>query len=261
MTFLISAKDISVIRQGKAVLDKVSLDINPGGFTTVVGPNGAGKTTLLKTVMGLVPCDGGTIRRRADLRIGYVPQRLDTDQAMPMTAKRFLTLRKKTKAAELETVIAETGTAGLLARALHELSGGEMQRLLMARALLGNPDLLVLDEPAQNLDVSGQLSLYALVDKIYAQRRLAVLMVSHDLHLVMSSTRHVVCLYHHISCQGQPRTITRDPAFRSVFGDDMARLMAVYAHAPGSDHDCAAHGHEFHEHNDGKEGQGCGHVE
>ncbi|NCC20856.1 MAG: ATP-binding cassette domain-containing protein [Alphaproteobacteria bacterium] len=248
MTFLIKAENISVVRNGKAILDSVSLDVRPGDFTTIVGPNGAGKTTLLKVLMGLINVDFGSVRRKPGLRVGYVPQRLAADESMPITVRRFLTLRKKAAPGDLERVVTETGIGALLGKSLHVLSGGELQRLLMARALLDDPDVLILDEPAQNLDVAGQLALYRLIDNVYSERRLAVVMVSHDLHLVMSSTRHVVCLYHHISCRGTPHTITRDPAFKSVFGEDMARLMAVYTHAAGEDHFCETHDHTRHEH-------------
>jgi zinc transport system ATP-binding protein len=246
MKELIKAENISVFRRNFAVLDNVSLSIYPDDFTTVVGPNGAGKTTLLKALMDIIKPDKGTVTKKPDIKIGYVPQRLQPDKSMPLTAGRFLTLRKKTYKKEENSVSAETGISEFLHKPLHVLSGGELQRVLLARALLGKPDLLILDEPAQNLDISGQLELYSLIDGIYQKRNMAVLMVSHDLHLVMSSTRQVICLYHHISCSGTPSVITRDPAFKKIFGKGLAELMSVYTHSPLQDHDCENHDHTHH---------------
>ena len=137
---------------------------------------------------------------------------------------------------DLSALCAETGASHLLARPVADLSGGELQRVLLTRALIGNPHILMLDEPAQNLDVNGQLQFYKLLEDIYADREIAILMVSHDLHLVMSSTRKVVCLYRHICCSGTPESVAKDPEFISIFGDEMARLMAVYPHSHTHDH-------------------------
>ncbi len=247
MKELIKAENISLFRHGKAVLDSVSLDINPGDFITIVGPNGAGKTTLLKALMGVTNIDDGRLIRSPHLKTGYVPQRLHPDQAMPITTGRFLTLRKKSTKENRMSAIEETGIENLLPKPLHVLSGGELQKVLLARALIGNPDLLVLDEPAQNLDISGQLALYGLIDRIYKNRNLTILMVSHDLHLVMSSTRQVVCLFHHISCSGEPSVIAADPEFKSLFGEDMAKMMSIYTHSPAICHDCESHDHTRHQ--------------
>lgn len=236
MTDLLSARHVSVYRDGKTILEDVSLSIGEKDFITIIGPNGAGKSMLLKCMMGLFDPSEGRIERRANLKIGYVPQRLVADHTVPIRVRRFLSLRKKAAKDDLQHVAAETGITEFLDKPLHVLSGGELQRVLLARALLDNPDLLVLDEPAQNLDVTGQLAFYKLIEKIYAERDVSILMVSHDLHLVMSSTREVVCLYHHICCHGEPHMVTRDPEFISLFGDDMARLMAVYNHSHNHDH-------------------------
>jgi len=244
MTDLLSACHVSVYRDGKTILSDVSLGIGEKDFITIIGPNGAGKSMLLKCMMGFYAPSEGTIERRAGLKVGYVPQRLVADHTVPIRVRRFLTLRKKSSKLVLQKVAEETGIEEFLDQPLHVLSGGELQRVLLARALLDEPDLLVLDEPAQNLDVTGQLAFYKLIEKIYAERDVSILMVSHDLHLVMSSTREVVCLYHHICCTGEPHMVTRDPEFVSLFGDDMARLMAVYNHSHDHDHD---HEHE-HDH-------------
>ena len=236
MNTLISAQNVSVIRQGKAILNDVSISVGKQDFMTIIGPNGAGKSTLLKCLMGLFKPEKGTVSRQNDLKIGYVPQRLTPDHSMPITASRFLSLRKKTDPASLDQTIEETGIAPVLHKPLAVLSSGELQRVVLARSLLDQPDLLVLDEPAQNLDISGQLGFYKLLDHIYSSRKLSILMVSHDLHMVMASTRQVVCLFHHICCSGEPHAVTRDPEFISLFGRDMANMMAVYQHSHNHQH-------------------------
>ncbi|MCC3304020.1 ATP-binding cassette domain-containing protein [Sneathiella sp. HT1-7] len=255
MTELLSARQISVYRDGKTILEDVSLSIGEKDFITIIGPNGAGKSMLLKCMMGFYAPSKGEVVRRAGLKIGYVPQRLVADHTVPIRVRRFLTLRKRAPKDVLLNVARETAIEEILDHPIHVLSGGELQRVLLARALLDDPDLLVLDEPAQNLDVTGQLAFYKLIEKIYAERDVSILMVSHDLHLVMSSTREVVCLYHHICCHGEPNVVTRDPEFISLFGNDMARLMAVYNHSHdhNHNHDEASHPHDHsqshtHEH-------------
>ena len=246
--YLIKAENVSVNRDQRSILNDVSLEIAEQDFITIIGPNGAGKSMLLKCLMGFYQPDSGQVLRQRDLKIGYLPQRLSIDHSMPITVKRFLNLRKKVTRSELEKVIDETLIQELLKQPLFVLSGGELQRVLLARALLENPKMLILDEPAQNLDVSGQLAFYKLIEKIHSQRKLTLLMVSHDLHLVMSSTKKVVCLYHHVCCSGEPQVVTRDPEFISLFGDDMARLMSVYHHSHDHEHDHSHHHQHKHNH-------------
>ena len=236
---LIRADDISVHRHGKAVLDRVSLSVAPGDFIAIVGPNGAGKTTLLKCLLGLVPADQGTIYRKPGLKISYLSQEPAVDRNIPITVRRFLSLRRLCSPHDIEQAAAETGVSEVLEQQFHVLSSGLRQRVLLARALLRQPQLLILDEPAANLDISGQLELYKLLETLYHKRDLAVLMISHDLHLVMATTTTVICLFHHICCQGEPRSVANDPEFVALFGDNMARLMAVYRHAHDHDHDHA----------------------
>lgn len=233
---LIQAQAVSLTRGGKNILDKVSLTINAHDFITIVGPNGAGKSTLLKVIMGLIqPCTG-SVQRRSNLRTGYVPQKAMVDRTIPISTRRFLSLRQNAERQILEQTAEQTGISPLMEKSLHTLSGGEMQRVLLCRALLHNPDLLIMDEPAQNLDISGQLAFYRQLDSIYRQRRISILMVSHDLHLVMSCTRKVICLYHHICCTGEPQNITRDPEFRKLFGNSMAGMLALYQHQHNHTH-------------------------
>ncbi|MFT6556659.1 metal ABC transporter ATP-binding protein [Sneathiella sp.] len=246
MDSLISAKHVCVSRDSQEILKDISLDIAEQDFVTIIGPNGAGKSMLLKCLMGFYPPDSGHVTMRKGLVMGYVPQRLVADPTIPITARRFLTLRRKTDKAGLKHVIEETEVADFLDKPLAVLSGGQLQRILLARALLNSPDLLVLDEPAQNLDITGQLSFYKLLDRVYRERKISVLMVSHDLHLVMSSTRNVICLAQEICCHGEPRDVTKDPEFISLFGTDMAELMASYQHHHFHDDD--PH-HHLHAHN------------
>lgn len=231
MDALIQAENVSVVRQGKHILQDISMMIVPGDFITIVGPNGAGKSMLLKCLMGFYKPDNGTIVCKKNLRIGYVPQSFVPEPTMPITVERFLRLRKKTDTESIRQVAQETNIEPVLTQPLTVLSGGEVQRVLLARSLLNNPELLVLDEPEQNLDVSSQLTFYKLLEKVYAQRTVSILMVSHDLHMVMALTRQVICLFHHICCSGEPHAVTQDPRFISLFGKDMVKLMAVYQHS------------------------------
>jgi len=166
-----------------------------------------------------------------------MPQRLLPNPSMPLQVKRFLTVAQKVTSEQLNSISEETNIIALLNKPLYSLSGGELQRVLLARALLGNPELLVLDEPAQNLDIAGQLSFYKLLDKVYNERKIAILMVSHDLHMVMASTKQVICLYKHICCSGTPQIVAKDPEFKKLFGEDMASFMAAYQHSHDHSHD------------------------
>ncbi len=236
MDALITAENISVIRQGKHILKDVAVTVGTRDFITIIGPNGAGKSMLLKCLMEFYQPEGGHISRKKNLKIGYVPQRLMPDLTMPITVRRFLHLRKKSDSTSLQKTAQETGIENILNKQLSVLSGGELQRVLLARSLLDNPELLILDEPAQNLDLSGQISFYKLLEKIYHERQISILMVSHDLHMVMASTKQVICLFHHICCSGEPHAVTQDPEFISLFGHDMANMMAIYQHSHNHKH-------------------------
>ncbi len=241
---LMDARNLILSYQGRKVLDNVSLQIMPGEFVTIVGPNGAGKTSLLRLMLGTLKPDKGAITRREKMKVGYLPQRVAIDPLLPMTVRRFLMLVDGATENAIHACLKEVEiSADRLWAPMQSLSGGELQRIWLARALLANPDILVLDEPAQNLDVQGQLLLYRLFRQIHTHRKCAILMVSHDVHLVMASTNRVVCLFHHVCCTGTPEAVSKDPAFVGLFGKDMARMLAIYHH----DHD---HAHE-HEHTHG----------
>ncbi len=227
---LISATNVSVLKNQKSILKNIDIKINKNDFITIIGPNGAGKTMLLKCLMGFYKPNFGEIQKKDKLKIGYMPQSINIINTMPMMVKNFITVRKKYDDISFKQLISEVDISQLVNKQLSVLSGGEMQRVLLARSLLNNPDLLVLDEPAQNLDISGQLSFYKLIQEIYSKRNISILMVSHDLHLVMVSTKKVLCLSNHICCSGKPQQVAKDPEFISMFGKDMANMMAVYQH-------------------------------
>ncbi len=236
MTTLIKTQNLSLQGQHGLILDNINLSISADDFVTVIGPNGAGKTMLMKCLLGLHKPDTGEIICAPDLQIGYMPQTITIDPVLPISVRYFLKLAGQATHDTFKDVVDETGVRHLLGHQLHELSGGERQWVLLARALLNNPQLLIMDEPAQNLDVSGQLELYKKLNEIYQNRKLAILMVSHDLHLVMSSSKKVICLYRHICCEGAPQTVTQDPEFTTLFGDEMARMIAIYPHHHDHDH-------------------------
>ena len=230
MSILLQLQDITIQFQQRKILDKVNLQIEAGEVVTLVGPNGAGKTTLLRAALSLLPVSSGQVKRKDGLRIGYMPQRIKIDPSLPLSAKRFLTLAGTASDETLEKLIEEVGVGKTLNTPVQNLSGGEMQRLMMARALLHNPDLLVLDEPVQGVDIHGQSELYNLISAVRDRRGCAVLMVSHDLHMVMAATDRVVCVNGHICCAGTPESVTQNPAFIELFGPDVAQSIAIYTH-------------------------------
>ena len=229
---LVQVRNVGVQFQQLIVLKNISLDVRRGEIITLIGPNGAGKSTLVRIVLGLLLPQSGSIFQQSKLKIGYMPQKLNIDPVLPLTVARFLNLSGK-KPAIIEQVLEEVGAVTLLKRPLQNISGGEMQRVLLARALLRTPDLLVLDEPIQGVDVAGQYELYELIAKIRFQRGCGILMVSHDLHLVMAATDYVVCLNQYICCSGHPETVSQHPAYLELFGPRAARDLAIYTHHHG----------------------------
>ena len=233
---LIRLDGVAVSFNGQPVLDDVQLSVQPGEIVTLIGPNGAGKTTLVRVVLGLLQPDSGNVRRAPRLRIGYMPQKLHVDATMPLSVLRFLRLVPGVDRQRALAALAEVGAEQVIDSPLQSISGGEMQRVLLARALLREPQLLVLDEPVQGVDVAGQAELYRLISRLRERHGCGVLMVSHDLHLVMSATDQVVCLNRHVCCSGHPEQVSGDPAFIELFGQD-AKSLAVYHHHHDHDHD------------------------
>ena len=222
--------------ENKSILKGFSLNINPGEVHAIMGPNGAGKSVLLECLMGTFIPNSGSIKRKKNISMGYIPQNFNLEKSMPISVKRFLNLNKKFLQVNLDRAIEETGILSILNSNLATLSGGELQKVLLARSLLSNPELLILDEPAQNLDIKSQLNFYNLLNEIFENRNLSILMVSHDLHMVMASTRKVICLFNHICCSGEPQKVAKDPEFINLFGNDMAKMMSVYQHTHDHTH-------------------------
>ena len=247
---LLQAQQICISYGQQVVLQNVDLSIKAGEIVTLIGPNGAGKTTLVKAALGLVQVDSGSIQRKAGLRIGYMPQRLHIDPSLPITVERFLRLAHRNKT-NIKVAMDEVGAGHLLSSPLQTISGGELQRVLLARALLRDPELLVLDEPVQGVDIAGQSELYQLIERIRDEHQCGVLMVSHDLHLVMAQTDTVICLNQHVCCHGHPEHVSTDPAYLALFGEKYSQSLAVYHHH---------HDHEHDLHGDVVEGEGvCNH--
>lgn len=233
---LVQVQGVGVRFGSYAVLEHVSLAVRRGEIVTLIGPNGSGKSTLVRTVLGLLKPDRGSVYTRPGIRIGYMPQRLHIDPVLPLSVRRFLTLGVRVKQPQATAALQEVGAAHIIDRPLHGVSGGELQRVLLARALLREPDLLVLDEPVQGVDVGGQHELYELISRIRKDYNCGILMVSHDLHLVMAATDHVVCLNHHVCCAGRPDKVSRDPAYLALFGPTLARGLAFYTHQHDHEH-------------------------
>ncbi|MEO1533087.1 MAG: metal ABC transporter ATP-binding protein [Pseudomonadota bacterium] len=239
---LIAAEKLTVALGGRTAISDIDFQIMPGEIVTIVGPNGSGKSTLVRALLGAVRPSAGQVRRRQDLRIGYVPQRLQVDSSMPISVARFLDLPARRGAEAGAAALAEVGLAadgprGVAHRPLSALSGGQFQRALLARAMLGRPEILILDEPAQGLDQPGAAAFYKLVETLRGRLGCAVLMVSHDLHVVMSASDRVICLNGHICCQGAPTVVRDMPAYRSLFGLGTGGALALYQHRHDHVHD------------------------
>lgn len=240
---LISARGIGITRNGRDQLIDVSLDIAPREIVTLIGPNGAGKSTLVRVLLGLEKPDRGKMQRRADLRIGYVPQRFDSDAVIPMTVERFLALGMEGDKPRIVRMLEQVDASSVRHQQIGELSGGELQRVVLARALLRRPNLLVLDEPAQGVDYSGEADLYNLIGRLRDEAGFGVLLVSHDLHIVMARSDRVICLNHHVCCSGMPEAVAQHPSYARLFGPQAARAFAVYRHHHDHSHDLAGMPH------------------
>lgn len=239
---LISADNIEIRHGATRAVFGVTLAIEPKEIVTIVGPNGSGKSTLLRALIGAVTPQSGTITRTHGLQVGYVPQKLQIDPTLPLTVRRFLNLPKRVPTSMARAALARTGVEALEKRQISALSGGQLQRVLLARAILNEPQLLVLDEATQGLDQPASADFYRLIETLRDELGCAVLMVSHDLHVVMSATDRVICMNGHICCQGTPAVVTAAPAYRELFGSGTGGALALYRHK--HDHD---HG-ERHEH-------------
>lgn len=234
---LITTHQLGLTIGNRKLLDTVNLTVREREIVTIIGPNGAGKSTLVKVMLGLIPPTEGKVLRRENLCVGYVPQRFPVTSTVPLSVRRLLTLTRKASDAEVQKALAETGIEHLVNASVADLSGGELQRALLARALLRQPELLVLDEPVQAVDFTGELKLYELISTIRKSRGCGILMVSHDLHMVMAESDRVICLNGHICCEGKPAAVQKDPEFIKLFGPAAVRMIAAYTHHHDHDHE------------------------
>lgn len=245
---LIKTDNISLGYGNTMVLRDVSFAIEPGEIVTIVGPNGSGKSSLLRALIGAIRPLSGSVTRKGGLTIGYVPQKLQIDATLPMTASRFLSLPKRQKPADVTAALAQAGVQELAERQMTALSGGQLQRVLLARALLGKPDILILDEATQGLDQPGAAAFYRQIEEVRRDLGLAILMVSHDLHVVMAASDRVLCMNGHICCEGTPEVVADAPEYRALFGSGTQGTLALYRHQHNHAHDAShphnhSHGH------------------
>ena len=233
---LLVADNVDFKVRGKVILTDVSLQVEKKEIITLIGPNGAGKTSLIRILLGLSHASSGKVVRKPELRVGYVPQRIQVPEVMPLRVYDFLNVMGKYDVTQCQHILDEVNCEFLLYSPMQGISGGEMQRVLLARALLKKPELLVLDEPASGMDVIGQQALYETIRNIRDKHDCGILMVSHDLHLVMAATDRVICLNTHICCTGHPDDVSEHPEYLKLFGDAIDGL-ALYSHHHDHEHD------------------------
>lgn len=233
---LVSLTNAGIRRGGRWLVRGVDFSVARGEIVTLIGPNGSGKSTSAKMAIGVLEADEGRVERRAGLKVGYVPQKLAVDWTMPLSVRRLMTLTGSLPPREIDEALEAVGIAHLAAAEVQHLSGGEFQRALLARAIARKPDLLVLDEPVQGVDFSGEIALYNLITSIRNERDCGILLISHDLHVVMAETDTVVCLNGHVCCRGTPDAVARSPEYMQLFGGAAGRTLAVYSHSHDHTH-------------------------
>jgi zinc transport system ATP-binding protein len=241
---LVSLQGAGVRRGGRWLVRGVDLEVRRGEIVTLIGPNGSGKSTTAKTAIGVMKADEGTVQRHRGLTIGYVPQKLTIDWTLPLTVERLMRLTGPQPQAEIDAVLESVGVRHLAGAEVQTLSGGEFQRALLARAMIRKPDLLVLDEPVQGVDFTGEVALYQLIREIRDGIGCGILLISHDLHVVMADTDTVLCLNGHVCCRGTPESVLADPEYLRLFGARAAETLAIYRHH--HDHTHLADGRVLH---------------
>ncbi|MHA1548126.1 MAG: ATP-binding cassette domain-containing protein [Alphaproteobacteria bacterium] len=227
---LIFLHNAGVRRGSRWLVRGVDLSVSAGEIVTMIGPNGSGKSTTAKMALGVLAPDEGEARQRSGLRVGYVPQKIAVDWALPLTVARFMRLTSKLSVSALGEALASTGVKDLATADMTTLSGGEFQRVLLARAIARRPDLLVLDEPVQGVDFTGEMALYDLISTIRDDLGCGILMISHDLHVVMAATDLVLCMNGHVCCRGSPSAVAGSVEYQRLFGDRAGASLAVYEH-------------------------------
>ena len=234
---LVEISNLDIRLGGNTVLHDVEMQVQPGEIITIVGPNGSGKTTLLRAIIGAIKPSAGWVKKNSGLRIGYVPQRLHIDATLPITARRFLSLPRPVSDTVAQDALTDAGVENLGMQQMAGLSGGQFQRVLLARALLGRPELLLLDEATQGLDQPGSAAFYRQIETVRQRLGCAVLMVSHELHVVMAASDRVICLNGHICCHGAPGQVATAPEYRALFGSGTQGALALYQHEHTHSHD------------------------
>lgn len=233
---LISLNNAGIERTGKWLVRGVTMTVEPGEIVTLIGPNGSGKSTTAKMALGIFQPDEGSAVQRENLRVGYVPQKLAIDWTLPLTVARFMHLTGRVSQKQALDAMSATQTTHLAKSEVRTLSGGEFQRVLLARAIACNPELLVLDEPVQGVDFNGEIALYDLIKNIRDELRCGVLLISHDLHVVMAATDRVICLNGHVCCSGTPSTVASSAEYRALFGARATTGLAIYEHNHDHEH-------------------------
>ena len=226
---LVKLEKTGVYRNNKWLVKDVSLEVNKGKIVTLIGPNGSGKSTTAKIALGLYKNIEGKVEKFTD-KIGYVPQKISVDWALPIRVIDFMNLTQDLTNTELNDALALTGMNHMKNNSLNDLSGGEFQRVLMARAIAKKPELLVLDEPVQGVDFTGEIALYKLIKNISESLKCGILLISHNLHVVMSKTDYVLCLNGHVCCSGTPVAVANDKKYKELFGDDVSKILSIYEH-------------------------------
>ncbi len=258
MSTILKVQNVNKRFGGLKALDEVNLEVEEGTVHAIIGPNGAGKSTLMKISLGILDATSGDVYRDPSISIGYMPQKVMIDEVLPLSVRDFLYLRPNTTYDDVEQALETVRLTHLAHQPVQSASGGEMQRILLARAILGKPDLLVLDEPVQGIDIMGQQEIYGLIAQIRNETGCGVLMISHDLHLVMASTSQVLCLNRHICCSGSPEFVSNNPEYHALMGRPMEG-MALYTHHHDANHEHEHHGHEATALKDQHQGKTCDH--
>jgi zinc transport system ATP-binding protein len=233
---LVKLENAGVQRISKWLVKGISFEISQGQIVTLIGPNGSGKTTTAKMILNIMNADEGQITRNTD-KMAYVPQKINIDWTMPLRVIDFMKITNNLNDNQVVESLTTTGVDKLLYNQIHNLSGGEFQRVLIARAIAKKPDLLVLDEPVQGVDYNGEIALYNLIKKISVNLNCGILLISHDMHFVMSTTDHVVCLNGHICCSGTPSSVVKNPEYIKLFGEHNSETLSYYQHHHDHSHD------------------------
>ena len=226
---LLKVEDAGFFKDNKWLVKGVSLDLKQGEIVTLIGPNGSGKSTTAKIALGIYKEIEGKVKRFTN-KVGYVPQKISIDWTLPIRVIDFMSLTEEPTDEQISVALNLTGVEHLRNKNLGNLSGGEFQRVLIARAIAKQPDLLVLDEPVQGVDFKGEIALYELIKKISEELNCGILLISHDLHVVMSATDFVVCLNGHVCCSGTPQVVAKNNEYQELFGDRASTILSIYEH-------------------------------